>query len=190
MEHIANSIEACVNARNWHAALALALAVPDICGQIEYPEWAGPGHAGKRYPKWFDVWVRERLFRIGHDGKGFPMSGDDCYALRNAYLHTGVKEARPPEKAGYKLIVPTAGNLAHMSTAGAGDESIVLYVGTEPFCAGICDGVREWSASIVERRPESRAEIDGLLNIIEGEVTVTYTAVVGNFIVTNTSTMR
>ena len=191
MEHISKSIEACVAARNWHAALALALTIPDICGQIEYPEWAGPGNTGKRYPKWFDTWVRERLFRIGHAGKEFPMSGDDCYALRNAYLHTGVKEARPPNQTGYKLIVPTAGNLANMSTSGTGDdESIVLYVGTEPLCAGICAGAREWAESIIKRRPESQAEIDNLLNIVEGEVTVSYTAQVGNFIVTNTTTMR
>lgn len=178
-------------ARNWHAALALALTVPDICGQIEFPEWAGPNHTGKRYPKWFDTWVKEKLFRIGHAGKEYPMSGDDCYALRNAYLHTGVKDARPPGRPGYKMIVPTSGNLANMSTSGAGDdESIVLYVGTESLCSAMCDGAREWSASVIERRPTAQAEIENLLKIQEGEVTVTFTAVVGDFVVTNTSTMR
>ena len=82
MDHITNSIKACVDERNWHAALALALTVPDICGQIEYPEWAGPGHTGKRYPKWFDTWVKERLFRIGHDGKEFPVRTATRYATR------------------------------------------------------------------------------------------------------------
>jgi hypothetical protein len=190
VEHITNSILSCVASRNWHAALALALTIPDTCGQIEYPDWAGPGQTGKRYPAWFDTWVKEKLFRIGHDGKEFPMSGADCYALRNAYLHTGVKEARPPEHSGYRLIVPTSGNLANMSTAGAGDTDIVLYVGTESLCSAVCDGAREWTASIIERRSEAKNEIENLLKIEEGEVTVSYTAIVGDFVVTNTSTMR
>jgi len=190
MDHILNSIQGSVANRNWHAALALALTIPDICGQIEYPAWAGPGNTGRRYPEWFDNWVKEKLFRIGHQGKEFPMSGTDCYALRNAYLHTGVKEARPDGKPGYKLIVPTSGNLANMSTSGAGDdESIVLYVGTESLSNAICEGANEWKTSVLTRRPEAKSEIDNLLLIQEGEVTVTYTAVVGNFVVTNTSTL-
>lgn len=190
MRHIIESIRASLDARNWHAALALALTIPDICGQIEYPQWAGPGHTGKRYPSWFNEWVRERLFRVGANGKEFPMSGEDCYALRNAYLHTGVKEVRPPDKPGFKLLVPTSGNLANMSTAGAGeDENIVLYVGTESLSVAVCEGASEWCTSIEQRRPGAKAEIDSLLHIQEGEVTVTYTATVGNLVVTNTSTM-
>jgi hypothetical protein len=189
MDHILDSIQASVVNRNWHAALALALTIPDICGQIEYPHWAGSGNTGKRYPAWFDIWVKEKLFRFGHQGKEFPMSGSDCYALRNAFLHTGVKEARPDGKPGYKLIVPTSGNLANMSTSGAGnDESIVLYVGTESFSNAICDGAREWKTSVLTRCPEAKSEIDNLLSIQEGEVSVTYTAVVGDFVVTNTNT--
>jgi hypothetical protein len=190
MRHITDSVGACVAAKNWHAALALALTVPDVCGQIEYPEWAGIGHTGKRYRKWFDTWVKEQLFRFGAEGKEFPMSGDDAYAFRNAYLHTGVREARPPGKEGYKLIVPTGGDLAHMSTSGAGDEMHVLYVGVAPFCAAITDGALGWHESIVQRRPEAQAQIDSLLRILDGEVTVSFTAVVGDFVVTSTSTMR
>ena len=190
MDHIANSIIACVTSRNWHAALALALTVPDICGQIEYPDWAGPGHAGKRYPAWFDAWVKEKLFRVGHNGKELPMSGADCYALRNAFLHTGVKEARTAEQRGYKLIVPTSGDLGNMSTAGAGDTDIVLYVGTASLSLAICEAAREWTVSIIKRRPEARGEIESLLRIDEGEATVSYTAVVGDFVVTSTSTIR
>jgi hypothetical protein len=190
MQHIADSICASTRTKNWHAALALSLTVPDICGQIEFPEWGGPRHVGKRYPTWFDAWVKDRLFRFGADGKEFPMSGADAYALRNAFLHTGVKEARPPYKLGYKLVVPTGGNLNHMGTAGAGDDQIVLYVGVEPFCMAMTEGALEWEASILQRRPDSRAQIEGLLKIVDGEVSVSFSAIVGEFVLTSSSAIR
>lgn len=79
-------------------ALALALTLPDICGQIEYPELVnrnGNRLVGQQYKKWFREWV-------GHyyaDHTGFEQNGkypknpyftdEMCYQLRCAYLHSG-----------------------------------------------------------------------------------------------------
>ena len=43
---------------NYMAALALALTIPDICGQVEFPELSGSRHVGERYRKWFDLRIQ------------------------------------------------------------------------------------------------------------------------------------
>jgi hypothetical protein len=65
-----------------HSALALALALPDICGSIEYPT---ERNVGVRYGNGCDTW-----------GKMLAVSGADCYALRCAYFHSGSEEFRGP----------------------------------------------------------------------------------------------
>lgn len=57
------------------SAIALALALPDICGSIEYPDVEG---VGRRYTDWCDTWAQI-----------LPIRGAECYALRCAYLHNG-----------------------------------------------------------------------------------------------------
>jgi hypothetical protein len=171
MHAIVQSIRRSLEAKLWLPAVALSLAVPDICSQIEYPELAGRGSTGKRYPLWFDAWVKDRLFRIGHNGKEFPMSGNDCYAFRNAFLHVGEETLQDPHNTDYKIIKPTAGDLAHMSTTEILGKPMILFVGSQPFCNAIYDGAVAWEASIRKRRPESVSSIERLMNIVDGEVT-------------------
>ena len=68
-------------------ALALALALPDICAYAEYPDMEDK--VGQRYISWYDKY-------IGHHFKEdaiFPnspcLSGELVYNLRNIYLHQG-----------------------------------------------------------------------------------------------------
>ncbi len=190
MEQIVTSIKRSLEVQLWMPALALALTLPDVCSQIEYPEYAGPGSTGKRYPKWFECWVKEKLFRIGHDGKEFPMSGEDCYAFRNAFLHVGEAKLQKPHKANYKIIKPTAGNLAHMTTQELLGKPTVLLVGTTPFCGAVCDGAIEWCNDIIKRRPEAQDAIDRLLAIEDGKVTVASEHAEGQWVVRSVTTFR
>lgn len=72
------------------SALALTLTLPDICGQVEYPD---EKYVGKRYIAWFNKYVYEVHFK--YDGKykdnyaGTEFDGDACYSLRCRYLHEG-----------------------------------------------------------------------------------------------------
>lgn len=93
-----NAIREALEKECYLTALALALTLPDICGQIEYPELVnqnGNRLVGEQYKKWFREWV-------GHyyaDHTGFEQNGKYpknpyftdkmCYQLRCAYLHSG-----------------------------------------------------------------------------------------------------
>ena len=68
----------------------VALTLPDIAGKIEYPI----SSSRVRYSSWFNKYVGERYkSRIGARNEEHTfLSGNDCYALRCAYLHEGVTD--------------------------------------------------------------------------------------------------
>jgi hypothetical protein len=72
------------------ATLALTLTLPDICGQVEYPDEKS---SRKLYSAWFNKYVYEVHFKYDGEYKdsytGTEFDGDACYALRCKYLHNG-----------------------------------------------------------------------------------------------------
>ena len=81
-------IEKAVDAGAYRAALALALMIPDICGQIAYPNIPS---VGKRYRRWFNKYVKE-YYPVNKMEQYLGINGFDgftCYRLRCAYLHSG-----------------------------------------------------------------------------------------------------
>ena len=101
------SIKKSLDTGNYLAALALALSIPDICGQVEYPNLSGKGHTGERYKKWFDNYIFDDYnatgaspfynpnIQLGKNGLTLKelippdFTSDDCYQLRCAVLHSG-----------------------------------------------------------------------------------------------------
>lgn len=90
------------------SALALALTIPDICGEHLYPG----RKVGHRYKKWFDEYVavfylegieddatisaEKRISDVDNWTTEAPcrayFSGQDCYALRCTFLHEGTND--------------------------------------------------------------------------------------------------
>lgn len=101
---------------NYMAALALALTIPDICGQVEFPELSGSRHVGERYRKWFDLHMKQYY---GEDGIMHTdlssldnkmervFNADICYALRCAVLHSGNDDVNRVNKAYSFMIYAT-----------------------------------------------------------------------------------
>ena len=81
----------------WLPALALALTIPDVLGQIAYPEMVnrrGDRLVGQQYRCWFHENVEHRFAdHIGYndnwDAKRPYFSADMCYKLRCEMLHSG-----------------------------------------------------------------------------------------------------
>lgn len=96
-----NSIRKAIECECFLPALALALTLPDICGQIEYPEFVyenGKRIIWKQYETWFDKWVNHKYA----DSTGWTsdykqaknpyFTGKMCYDLRCSLLHAGNSE--------------------------------------------------------------------------------------------------
>jgi len=80
------------------SALALALTIPDICGQIEYPHLtsnSGKRNIKKQYEAWFNEWVNQYYADFTGWTDNFSkaknpyFTGEMCYRLRCSFLHAG-----------------------------------------------------------------------------------------------------
>lgn len=89
-----NDIRKAYNAGALKAAFALALTLPDICGQIEYPN----EDCGTRYALWIDNYLEEPQKSTVFDlvisnnseiKKEIVIDGKTYYRLRCTYLHSG-----------------------------------------------------------------------------------------------------
>lgn len=91
-----NDVRSALKSGNLLSALALALTFPDICGQIEYPNFIDKKRnrqVRKQYEEWFKNYV-EPLYAVPAtvDNKtvNYPhFKADMCYKLRCLYLHQG-----------------------------------------------------------------------------------------------------
>lgn len=119
------------------SALALALALPDICGNIEYPQMHAPNQVGDRYRRWCNEWAQM-----------LTVSGADCYALRCAYLHNGSDEFSGPaaRRATFNRIQFTVGQVgggwaANAIPFGAG---LLARIPHETFCRDMVGSAEGW----------------------------------------------
>lgn len=96
MQQFTHAIVLALNNKNWYAALAVALALPDICGWLENPD----EKVGKRYSNWYNKNFKYTLIEkipeeirkeFRNEQKSF-LTGEDCYSLRCAYLHSGIDD--------------------------------------------------------------------------------------------------
>ena len=83
VELFVNDIANALKNKSYFSALAMSLALPDICGTAEYPNETS---TAKRYIGWYDKYLGEYM----SDDRGGPyLSGEIVYNLRNTFLHTG-----------------------------------------------------------------------------------------------------
>jgi len=88
LELYIKDIKGSLNNNLYFSALALALTLPDICGQMMYPDL----YSKARYKKWYDEYIgqyEESPHDKDSEVKMPYLSGEACYALRCAILHEG-----------------------------------------------------------------------------------------------------
>lgn len=94
MIEILNDIKKAYNAGALRSAFALALTLPDICGQLEYPN----NDCGSRYALWIDNFLENTIKSEVVDivitnsmeaKKEVVIDGRTYYRLRCTYLHSG-----------------------------------------------------------------------------------------------------
>ncbi|MBD2138520.1 hypothetical protein H6F32_13175 [Anabaena sp. FACHB-1237] len=109
MKELKEAVRQAIKQGNWYAALATALTLPDICGWLEDPN---PNKAvGERYKRWYNTYIKEDYsgFYDNSNKEVSILTGEDCYALRCAYLHSGQddisKQKVPLDK--FQFITPS-----------------------------------------------------------------------------------
>lgn len=146
MNEFIEAIDRSGAAGNWYGALFVALSLPDICGKIDNPTEHG---SQRRYATWFDRYVKPKYtHRAGLDGHEVTfLSGNDCYALRCAYLHEGSDDTtrqRAREVVDkYHFIVAPQGFVIHCNMINT-----KLQLQVDIFCEDIKQGVIAWVRDI------------------------------------------
>lgn len=153
MEGFFEGLERAIRDRNWHAALVMALTLPDICAKTVVPA----GGSQRRYADWFDKHLKDKYTGGAGEHRHAFLTGSDCYALRCALLHEGsadITEQRAQEALErFNFITPgERGNSWHNNKR---DGTLVLMV--DEFAADFLAGARSWWASLnEEQREEAR----------------------------------
>ena len=157
-------IRAAVSHRMIWSALALTVALPDICAAMETPKQK----PGTRYQRWYEQWVDEE--RAGLDAA-------ECYKLRNAILHAGMTWQRSGNRPRPVFFHPDlSGTTMHNIILKRGDRT-VLTVNLVFFCNAIVGAVEIWieakrgNAAVQNNlRDTIRVHPDGLLGFVKGPI--------------------
>lgn len=147
--------------KSYLSALALSLTLPDICGQIEYPDLKkknGERNIRKQYVAWFDDWVNQHFAdntgwtEDGSKANNPYFTGEMCYSLRCSFLHAGNSDIQKwgdkedadfhysyefelavggADKTGLSWVNPTNNNLKILKTK-------TVRVNIDKLCECIC----------------------------------------------------
>lgn len=142
MQYLIESVRRSVGIHNWYAALMGALTLPDIAAKLD----GRSGGSGARYIAWFDDYLLPGYTqqRPGEADRIF-LSGNDCYALRCAFLHEGdfdiTGQRVPMALERFKFVAPVPGCVVHCNRIGR-----VLQLQVDCFCEEICSAIEQWLA--------------------------------------------
>lgn len=158
MDRFVQSIRMAVAHRNWYAALATALAMPDVCGWLE-----GRPQGRKRYIDWYEKY----LLPVYMSFQRRLLEGADLYALRCAYLHQGADDITDQQaKVILNRFIFTSQTDMHRNWVGniGGSTEKVLQLSAPRFCEDMCAAVERWSADTAGN-PAVQARIRDLLTV-------------------------
>nr|WP_024835473.1 hypothetical protein [Clostridium sp. 12(A)] len=149
MLDLIDDIETALLSDNLRCALGMALTLPDICGQIEFPTQKD---VGKRYTGWCEKY----LFNQGchshipfteniPDSEQRVISPEICYKLRCAYLHSGnleLNQRKGDSFIEFRLII------SHPQDEGIYVETVVkdqyMTIDIRHLTRVICDTAKEY----------------------------------------------
>jgi hypothetical protein len=135
MEHFVSAVRQAIESRNWFAALAPALILPDVCGRLEDPL----KRSRARYEAWWSKYVLPK-YTSSHGS--VMLGGSDVYALRCATLHEGSdnisQQAAQDLVKRFRFVDPD-GDSIHRALMFN-----VLWLRVDLFCGDICSGADQW----------------------------------------------
>lgn len=154
MQKIIDSVYSSLENENLYAALFVVLTLPDICSALKHGKTLGD-----KYAEWFD----QNLSQY----KGF-LSGNDCYALRCALLHSGKDDISDQDKQEvlehYVFLTKGAHCNLFKDCVFNGEKKSFLQLNVQIFCKDICKAVENWlisssTNSVIQERLEATLEI-------------------------------
>jgi hypothetical protein len=159
MKHLVAALDNALRAGNHYGALAIALALPDICGWVEDPTQ----YSRARCVAWYKKYLQSKYTRSATRlvAEHVFLGGEDFYALRCAFLHEGRDEIADQKARQvlekFEFVVPPKGWEIHRNQTNN-----VLQLQVDIFCRDIAEGVSRFLSDI-EANPDAMARMQQLL---------------------------
>lgn len=151
MLKLIEEIEESLKAQNLRCAIGMALTLPDICGQVEYPDET---QVGKRYADWCNSYLLNQGFvtssKSTDESTQHILSGDICYKLRCAFLHSGNTDLNQHKNDHYpffELRISSAtdnGIFVEPHTVNEKGEIIRFSLDARHLCCVLCNAAKEY----------------------------------------------
>ena len=144
-------IESDMEIEKWQSALALALTIPDICGQVEFShivvkrrDGTTKRNVGEQYRQWFSKYVEPYYADESGWNNEFKaikpfFTAEMCYQLRNSFLHSGSDDCELIEYC-FSLHI----NSSDSYHAGNHDNGIHASIDIKLLCERICTSARKF----------------------------------------------
>ena len=151
-------IKKCLDANLYMSAFHMALSLPDICSQLEYPNIK---KTETRYIKWFDENVKDvfgltvKMHKEKFENNDFVhLNGKTCYAIRNKLFHTTGNDIRQSTNIDEFVLSFDSRQFLTGNTSGSISEydennQIIntkkyLYIGIKEWCLNIINSVSDF----------------------------------------------
>jgi hypothetical protein len=133
LETMRDEINRAIEAKLYYPALALAIALPDICGALASSDGVANS---RRYASWYEANLPDYAAAL---------SGADCHSLRSTLLHQG----RPvkPTMAWKRVFFPLAGGKLIAVKGSVTDTEVIpdlIGIGLPQFCEAMGRAASEW----------------------------------------------
>ncbi|MET7608965.1 hypothetical protein [Streptomyces avermitilis] len=160
MEAFFDGLDQAIRDRNWHAALVMALTLPDICAKTVTPT----GRSKQRYVAWFNDHVKAKYTNTVGAAREETvfLSGEDCYALRCALLHEGSADitsqpARDVLEHFHFSVPGHRNNVWHCNQVGG-----ALLLAIDHFASDILNAARKWWEDSLTDDERAAAQVNHL----------------------------
>ncbi len=148
-----SDVKSALKAGAYQSALALALTLPDICGQVEYPN---ENSVGTRYSQWCEEYMNFADAHVGFGTEPAKLNGTLCYALRCAFLHSGnddilsQRAARNSAITSFELLKPEGLN-GNGFAYRVGNQQVATQIDMSYLCDLICEAVEKYYNSHADK---------------------------------------
>ncbi|AIF51988.1 hypothetical protein [Pelosinus sp. UFO1] len=158
-----DAVRKSINEQNWYAALALALALPDMCSKLESPNLL---NTGMRYKNWYNKYMLLKYTRkIGaNETTHVFLNADDFYALRCSYLHQGSQDITGQKARkileDFNFVAPHGRGTIHLNKLNN-----TLQLQVDIFCEDICVAIERWINDVLDNNDKIKERAELLLTI-------------------------
>ena len=166
--HRIEEVELNIEDGRWQSALALVLTLPDICGDIAFPEIIKryrDGRAvldrnqrptrdvGNQYIRWFDTYAAP-FFKVSAQDISLYICGERCWQLRCEYLHQNKGFANTEDNSSirFHLGVNCGTSVCQLDRIGSDNSLTDIRIDIEQFCRRMCQAARAYYEENIQRK--------------------------------------